>query len=213
MQLRHWRKNSRKTEYFVVNWLFGATGFTAIPAPVFKTDGFFQQHCLQAECTKSGLRSPNVLAASISSRKTAENGENRTCGNASVLWKLDFRFFRVIWSSWSKCHVASVERLYQRKWTSFREIGRLLFRVIFCKYVVCCNIWTGDTFYSDLLASRYRWNREALSSLTAVFSGPLWFTERVDDCFCCQGVENSAVSASHSRKLRDSYDHIIQVSD
>ena len=174
------KKKARKTEYFVVNRLFGATGFTAIPHGL--TDGFFQQHCLQAECTKSDLRSPNVLAANISSRKAAENGENRTCGNASVLCKLDFLFFRGSWSSWSKCLVASVDRLYQRKRKSFREIGGLLFRVIVCKSVVCCNIWTGDTFYSNLFASRYRWNGETLSSLTAVFSGPLWFIERVDDC-------------------------------
>ena len=176
------KKKARKTEYFVVNRLFGATGFTAIPHGL--TDGFFQQHCLQAECTKSDLRSPNVLAANISPRKTAENGENRTCGNTSVLCKPDFRFFCGSWISWSKRHVASVDRLYQRKRKSFRGIGGLLFRVIVCKSVVCCNIWTGDTFYSDLLTSRYRWNREALSSLAAVFSWLLWLIERVDGCFC-----------------------------
>ena len=119
------------------------------PATV-QTDGFFQQHCLPAEGAKSGLRSPILHVPNISSRKTAENGENRICGNPSALGKLVFLFSRGSRSSWSKRLVASVDRLY--KWKSFREIGGQLFRVIICKFVVCCNIWTGNTLSSNLFA-------------------------------------------------------------
>ena len=125
----------------------------ATTASTVQADGSLQQHWLPAQSTKAGQRFPNLHSPSISSRKS-ENGENRTRGNPSVLGKLVFLFYRNSRSSWPKRLAASVGRLY--KWKPFREIGRQLLRVILCKSVVCCNIWTGDTFYSNLFASRYR---------------------------------------------------------
>ena len=157
-KLRHWKKENK---------ILCLELIARSHSDYQTADGFFQQHCPQVKCPKCGLRSPNVLATTICSRKTTQNGQNRMCGNASVLCKLVFLFFRGSWYSWSKCLVASVGRLY--KWKSFREIGGQLFRVVLCKSVVCCNIWVGDPVYSDLFTSRYRWNREAFSSVSAVF--------------------------------------------
>ena len=179
-------------------------------ASTVQTDGSFQQHCLPAQRAKADLRFPILLEPSISLQKS-ENGENRTCGDPPVLGKLVFLLCRHSRPSGSKCLVASVDRLY--KWKSFREIGGQLFRVVICKSVVCCNIWTRNTFYSDLFTSRARWNREAFPSVTALLDRPLWCPERSVGCFCEQRIQNSTISPGHSRKLHDSFDHIVQVSD